>query len=156
MAANDLLLSTQGGSIKAVTILLDQGVDPNVRDRMGRTSLMYAVIDGHDQLVDLLMSRKADVNAVDRRSWSALHFAAQDYRVDAAQKLLAAGAHVDFQDVHGNSPLSTAVFNARNRGEMILLLLRHGADRNLPNNSGVTPLSLANTIANYDAKQFFK
>jgi uncharacterized protein len=41
------------------------------------------------------------------------------------------------------------------KGEMIRLLLDAGADRNLKNSSGVSPLELAATIGNYDVRQLF-
>lgn len=49
---------------------------------------------------------------------------------------------MDLQDRHGNEPLWTAVFNSRGYGELITLLLAHGAE-------------LARLIANYPAAQFF-
>jgi ankyrin repeat protein len=68
--------------------------------------------------------------------------------------LLAHGAVVDIQDAHGNTPLWRAVFESKNRGEVIEILLASGADKNLKNNYGISPLDLAGTIANYDAMQF--
>jgi len=63
---------------------------------------------------------------------------------------------VDPQDSHGNTPLSTAVFNSRGNGELIKLLREHGADPYLKNNHGVSPLGLSRNIANYGVAQFFR
>jgi ankyrin repeat protein len=69
--------------------------------------------------------------------------------------LINSGAKVDAADKYGNTPLGRATFNSRGRGEVIRILLDHGANRDLPNKSGVSPVKLANTIGNYDVKQFF-
>jgi ankyrin repeat protein len=84
-----------------------------------------------------------------------LHFAAQEGAIAAAEKLLAAGAQVDATNTYGNTPLSTAVFYSRGRGELIRLLRRHGADPWHPNNTEQTPVSTARLIGNYDVAQFF-
>jgi ankyrin repeat protein len=70
--------------------------------------------------------------------------------------LLGSGASVDLGDEHGNSPLFRAVFNSQGRGEIITLLLKADADRDLKNFYGVSPLELAQTIGNYNVKQFLE
>jgi uncharacterized protein len=103
-----------------------------------------------------LIAGGANVNAQDTHGWSALHFAAQSLSVACVQSLLAAGAIVDIQDHFGNTPLFRAVFASRGDGSLIKLLLSAGANPNLHNRNGVSPESLARTIANYDVAQYFK
>lgn len=152
---NDLWAAVARNDSKEAIRLLEAGFNPDTKDPDGRTALMHAVIDGKDELVQLLIARGSDVNIQDEQGFSALHFAAQDFRATAAMAILQAGARVDLRDKYGNTPLFRAVFNSRGRGEIIKLLLEHGADRNAKNNSGKSPLDLANTIGNYDVKQFF-
>ena len=128
--------------------------DVDVRDDDGRTALMHAAIEGDAEAVGLLIHAGADVNLSDNGGFTALHFAAQEFRIEAARSLLASGAQVDAKDVFGNTPLAKAVFGSRGRGEMIRLLLAHGADKSLKNNHGVSPEDLAVKIANYDVAQF--
>ncbi len=45
-----------------------------------------------------------------------------------AELLLAAEPRIDAQDAHGNMPLSTAVFESRGGGDLVMLLRQHGAD----------------------------
>lgn len=135
--------------------LIELGADIEARDDQGRTPLMHSVIEGNDLLVHLFLEHNARVNSSDKKGFTPLHFAAQGFRTDAAHALLAAGANVDAIDQHGNTPLWRATFESKNRGAMIHLLLRAGADPNLKNLSGVSPLNLADTIANYDIRQFF-
>jgi len=129
----------------------------NATDRMGRTLLMEAAIFKHYEICKMLISKGADVNAKEKaRHWTALHFAAQEYDPRITAVLLENGAEVDPQDTYGNTPLSEAVFNSRGRGEVIELLLENGADRNIKNKSGVSPLDLARMIDNFNVKQFFE
>jgi ankyrin repeat protein len=125
-------------------------------DRMGRTPLHYAALEGDGGRVRELLASGLVAEAPDDNGWTPLHFAAQSNAVDATAQLLKAGASVSARDAHGNTPLSTAVFNSRGFGEVIKLLRAHGADPYAKNNHGVSPLSLARTIASFDVRQFFQ
>ena len=63
---------------------------------------------------------------------------------------------MDTQDVHGNSPLWRAVFDSKGRDGVIKLLLSAGASKSLRNKHGVSPESLAKSIANYDVSIFLE
>lgn len=124
-------------------------------DRMGRTPLHYAVAEGNEQDVSRLLNEGVDVNARDDNGWSPLHFAAQANSAALASRLLSAGAEVDALDANGNSPLSSAVFNSRGDGELIAVLRLAGANPHVENEYGVSPISLARTISNYDVARHF-
>jgi uncharacterized protein len=124
-------------------------------DRAGRTPLHYAALEGDGPRVRQLLETGMDAGVSDDTGWTPLHFAAQSNAADVVAILLRAGAIVDPQDAHGNTPLIKAVFSSRGFGDVIKLLRAHGADPHLPNASGVSPLKLARTIANYDVRQFF-
>jgi len=124
-------------------------------DEYGRTPLHYAAADGQVEEVIRLLSAGANPNAQDDNGWSALHFAAQAVSSGVTEMLLAGGAQTELKDSFGNTALSTAVFESRGNGSVIQLLRRAGADPHAANSSGVTPLSLARTIANYNVGHFF-
>ena len=134
---------------------LEAGADINERDSDGRTALHHATIEGEERLVDLLLGRTAQPALADHEGWTPLHYAARGYELPIARRLLDAGAPVDVLDAHGNTPLFRAVFDSRGRGEMIRLLLQAGADRDRKNRHGTSPWDLAETISNYDVKQWF-
>lgn len=121
------------------------------RDRLGRTAVHYAAVDGDvDGLRVLLVAEGADPGAADIEGWTPLHFAAQARAPLAVEVLLAAGATVDATDRHGNAPLWRAVFCSRGEGTVIRLLLDAGADPDRVNAHGASPRTLAGRIANYD------
>jgi uncharacterized protein len=125
-------------------------------DRAGRSELHYAVVDGNIDRLKELIRLGMSVNLADRSGCTPLHyFAAQNYHEGIARLLLDSGASVDPRDANGNTPLSTAVFNSRGRGELIGLLRQRGADATSTNNFGVSPVSLARSLANYDVARFF-
>ncbi|HEV3384643.1 MAG TPA: ankyrin repeat domain-containing protein [Gemmata sp.] len=125
-------------------------------DRAGQTPLHCAALEGDSGHIRKLLASGLVADSPDDNGWTPLHFAAQSNAADATAVLLKAGAAVDARDAHGNTPLSMAVFNSRGNGEVIKLLRAHGADPNVKNNHGVSPLNLARTIANFDVRQFFQ
>ena len=124
-------------------------------DEYGRTPLHYAAAEGQVEEVIRSLSDGANPNAQDADGWSPLHFAAQAVSPGSTEALLAAGAKMELKDSFGNTALSKAVFSSRGNGSVIQLLRGSGADPYAANSSGVTPLSLARTIANFDVRQFF-
>lgn len=120
------------------------------RDRLGRTAVHFAVVDGDVARLRVLLVGGADPEAVDASGWTPLHFAAQAQDPLAAEILLEAGVSVDAVDRQGNTPLWKAVFSSRGEGATIRVLLKAGADPDLVNGHGVSPRSLAGRIANYD------
>lgn len=128
----------------------------NSLDRDGRTMLFHAVLENLSKLIPFLIKKGADVNVHDKYGWCALHFAALTQNKNIAKLLVDNGAEIDAQEENGNTPLSTAVFESQGKGETIKYLLKAGANPSKKNYHGVSPKSLAKTIANYDVHKFFK
>lgn len=124
-------------------------------DREGRNELANAVIERDVTAVKKLLSKGTDPNWSDREGWTALHFAAQNNDAETADILLRHGAAVESRDKFGNTPLYRAVFSYCGGPNCVLVLLEAGANSDQMNNYGVSPRSLASTIANYDTWKFF-
>jgi ankyrin repeat protein len=83
----------------------------------------------------------ADVNALDKNACSPLYLAAMMGQIDAMKALLKLGADVN-TDKNGRSPLiGAATTTAENsREEAIRVLAANGADVNVPDTNGFTPV----------------
>lgn len=127
----------------------------NYRGYKKRTALFESAVTGRLEMSEYFIGIGADVNISDKDGFTPLHFAAIYYRVEILKLLLEKGAVIDAQDSWGNTALSRAVYESKGRGDVIKLLLENGANRNLKNYYDISPLDLANKIANYDIKQFF-
>lgn len=124
------------------------------RDRLGRSAVHYAVVEGDVDRLKSLLAGGADPEVADADGWRPLHFAAQAQDAAAVEALVAVGAALDAVDRHGNTPLFRAVFNSRGEGATIRALLKAGADPDRVNGHGVSPRMLAQRIANYDVAAF--
>jgi ankyrin repeat protein len=124
-------------------------------DEFRRSELHYAARDGDVEKVRGELAAGAEVNAADVNGWTPLHFAAQAQAAPVVQLLLQRGADVHATDAHGNTPLSRAVFAYTNDPATIAALRAAGADPLKKNKHGVSPVSLARTIANYDVAKCF-
>ena len=65
-------------------------------------------------------------------------------------------SNIEARDANGNTPLSNAVYWFRGDPSLINFLLEKGADKFNENDYGVSPYSLAETIANYPVFQYLK
>lgn len=129
-----LIDSIISGEFSSVLKLVRSGSNINIRDEDGRTPLIHAVIENEYDVVKLLIDNGANINVQDKVSQAtALHFAAQHYALEIAKILLCNKALVDAEDVNGNTPLSDAVFYSEGKGELIKLLLSHGANQHKKN-----------------------
>lgn len=121
-----------------MNILLDFDADPNLADEMGLTSLHYAAEKGN---VLKLIERNADVNRASKLSVYPLHKSALNGSETATKKLIEYGAHVDVQDVRGNTPLHYA--SQLGFKNVVQLLLQANASSTLLNEKKQSPLDLA-------------
>ena len=134
--------------------IITEGVDTKAVDAVGRNLIFYSVIEGRLNFLNEVVSLY-DLNLKDKLGWSALHYAAQENKLAEAQLLINHGADLNNTDNYGNTVIWRAVFTSKGRGEMIKLLLSHGANPTIENNKGVSALTLANRIDNYNVAQFF-
>lgn len=122
----------------------------------GRTALHEASVEGRLADVVRLLSGHTDIDATDASGMTALHFAAQQGNYEVAEALLKAGARIDIKDSWGNTPLWKGVFAFQGDPRLIRLLLDHGANPDVVNNSGRTARQMAAKLDRPGMKFLFK
>jgi len=141
-------LASFHGGFKVAKLLLDHGVDINVRDKKGRTPLHKSLIDLEDGMADYyidavwsLLEHGADVNALDNNHLTPLHVVLEYGNIKATRVLLEHGADVHVLDADDSTLLHFA--SESGNAEAARLLLEHGADVDARDNNESTPLHVA-------------
>ena len=127
--------------IKAITLLLKHGADPNTRNREGKSSL-HCVINNSDgvfchKVTESLLNKGADPNAKDSQGKTLLHYLFEDSihdRVEVMRLLLTKGADPNIKNERGESLLYEAC--SKGRDSIVKLLLEHSADPNIKDQEG--------------------
>ena len=124
-------------------LLSAPGIDVNLAQKDGATPLYFAAQEGHVDIVKLLLAAP-DIkpNLIIRTRTTPLNIAAQRGRMEVITQLLKhPDTLVDAQQYDGATPLFCAAQS--NYQGIVELLLRSGANVNLPLNDGGTPLGSA-------------
>ncbi|CAB0039173.1 unnamed protein product [Trichogramma brassicae] len=125
-----------------------QSMQVDALDKMGKTPLHVAIKNGKIKLVEILMRRGANPNLADKNGFTPLHIVCQSKYddVDLLKMLFEAAdkfnkpLQVDARDKSNCTPLHLAL-NCGHE-QIAEWLLRKGADLNLANAEGSTPLHL--------------
>jgi ankyrin repeat protein len=126
------------GDTDAAIALINRGVDVNTVNRQGNTLLTQSIQRDLPELFDYLMQRKARVNLRNRNGETALSIAAYLGRARYVQRLVDAGAEVNF---FGWPPLAYAAYNGHT--EIVEYLIKRGADIDAKTENGSTALFFA-------------
>ena len=168
---------TPRGSGEAVKLLLEHGANANIKSHNGFTVLMAAVNNENVGSAELLVKYGTDVNATTSDGGCALAFAASRLNLEMVKLLLDNNARPNkCRDTNGETPLISAVAAAPSlapifalrsnsqeaqaalekvaptlvRARMVIkALLAHGADVNVSEQNGNSPLSLAVAQVNH-------
>jgi uncharacterized protein len=120
------LEAVKSGSVEAVKVFIDSGIDVNVKNGSGRTSVHLASMLGLDDVIELLVAHGADVNALDNNSATPLHLALKWFGMDkVVKKLLVSGAKPNIKDRGGVTPLFQAIMS--NNEKIVNMLIEYGA-----------------------------
>ncbi len=140
-----LMLAAQEGDADEAARLLRWGADIEATDDKGNTALIHATNAEKTELIELLAEKGAELNAFNKEGKTALHMACCYNKPAAARCLLKLGAAPDIQDkALGYTALTYAVIS--NDAELVSLLLRNGASRNIPDKRGNTPAEFARQL----------
>jgi len=159
-----LMFAAEEGRLEIARELIKRGARTDLRDKDGKTALMLAAEEDrveilraveatHEQRQEALLSAigrhkiasvrillelGADPDPLDEEGESRLILAARNGHAELLRALLDGGAQVHHQDNRGR----TALWNAATP-EIVALLLERGADPDLPDAQGETPLHAA-------------
>jgi uncharacterized protein len=162
-----LIQSAITGNGEIISLLLDAGADANSRTLQGDTALMNAAKAGSLQGVQALIAAGADVEARDGYSFQTpIMWAAAFNKADIVRILAENGADINALSaelifsgiqqggVQGDFPnggLTSLHHAARENGiETVSVLLALGADPNILDPQGISPLRVAATNQNLD------
>jgi ankyrin repeat protein len=156
-----LMLTAHTGNAAAVELLLQRGAEVNAQQLRGQTALMWAAAEGHTTVVETLLEHGADsaLTSVastrpERRppgGMTALLFATRQGKLDTVRALLDGGANVDQAGADNTSPLLISIVNGHY--ELASLLLERGANPNIADGNGRTPLYAAVDLRNVQWSQ---
>jgi ankyrin repeat protein len=152
-----LFLACLNGCAEVVNILLRHGADPNEEYRGSRSNypILLAVSRGKPAIVQLLLNNGANIKVCNIYGKSALHLAIEDSRNPEAHEclkvLLKFEPAIDSVDKDFNTALN-CVGEATSVAS-VELLLKAGADPEITNVKGFTPLLQSIYKENYDVAE---
>ena len=144
-----ILIATDRKDIAMVSLLLEHNADVNIAsDKIDNTPIMIASVKGYKDIVQLLIEKSnPDMTILNGYGGTALIPACERGHVDIVKLLL---EKTDVKVNHINKLGWTAMLEAivlsnggKSQQEIVRLLLAHGADKNIADKNGITPLEHA-------------
>lgn len=130
---------------KKIEEMLAKGFAVNLFDDMPWTALHHACARRNAAAVKVLLAGGANPNSVGTNGLRPIHLAAPCGEVEVLKDLLEAGAEIDALGEAKYSSLTLAIVNRKN--EAVSFLINAGANRNVMDKSGKTPLHHAASIS---------
>lgn len=159
-----LILAAHMGQVEVVELLLQRGAKVNARDRTdrvpearGNTALIKAAQRDHTEVIRVLLTRGKgiEVDAQTTDGETPLRFVVEAEDLEAVKLLHDHGAKINHPDNFGSSMLVGAFLHKK--FEVLEYLIAKGADINMADSAGHTPLMTAiSSLGGKNAKTIFK
>ena len=132
--------------------LIARGADVNAKDDTEQSAYLIATSEGYLDLLELTLRNRAQVNSKDSFNGTGLIRAAERGHWDITGRLVQAGVSIDHVNNLGWTALIESIVlgdGGKNHTDTLAALVKAGADLNLKDRSGFSPLQLAK-VRGYD------
>ncbi|XP_071986930.1 fibronectin type 3 and ankyrin repeat domains protein 1 isoform X2 [Engystomops pustulosus] len=138
-----LMMAAQKGFLRIVQLLVNHGADINQETGSGKNSLMLACFAGHLDIVKYLREQGASWESRDKGGCTAMHWAVDGGDVKVIEWMIADGCQVDVKDSCSRWTPLMRVSAVTGKTDVARRLLAAGADVNVKDKDGKTPLMVA-------------
>jgi ankyrin repeat protein len=141
-----LIAAAYRNDLEIVDILIDAGADVNLKDHTQQSTYLIATSEGYLELLLKALQAGADVHSKDSYNGTGLIRAAERGHVEIIRELLKMDIPIDHVNRLGWTALLEAIIlgeGGERHTEVVRLLVEAGADVNLADSNGVTPLKHA-------------
>jgi ankyrin repeat protein len=141
-----LIAAAWGNHLDVAAALIAAGADVNVQDQTRQSAYLVSTSEGYVELLRLTLQAGADVHRTDSYNGTGLIRAADRGHVEIIRELLTTDITVDhINRLHWTALLEAIILGdgGARHTECVRLLLAAGADPNLADGGGVTPLAHA-------------
>ncbi|MDP0929925.1 ankyrin repeat domain-containing protein [Paracoccus onubensis] len=154
--ATALLVATHANAIDAARVLIDAGADVNAKDDINDSPYLYAGARGHLEILKMTLAHGADLKSTNRYGGTALIPASERGHVETVKTLIEAGSDINHvNNLHWTALLEAIILgdDGSRHQQIVELLVKAGADVNLADGEGVTPLQHARRSGYRDIEQ---
>lgn len=138
-----LLVATRADQAAAARVLIEAGADVNAKDQISDSPFLYAGAQGYLEILKMTLAHGADLRSTNRYGGTALIPAAERGHVDTVKTLVKAGVALDHVNNLGWTALLEAIIlggEGERHRQIVAFLLDAGADPNIADRNGITPL----------------
>jgi ankyrin repeat protein len=141
-----LVAAAYKNNLEIADLLINAGADVNMKDDTLQSAYLISTMEGYTELLKKTLKSGADVHSTDSDNGTGLIRASDRGHVENIKELLKTDIRVNHINRMGWTALHEAILfgdGGIRHTEIVRLLVASGADINLPDKDGVTPLARA-------------